>query len=280
MSNNQDSERKTESPSPVAKQIMWIGGIALLLTLGITFLIVRPHYVKIQKEITGQKEQIQRDMLTLESSNAQTIGTLEKKNKELQETVVNLQTTEQKYRYRIQKLNQEMETLHAQIQSLENAQKDLKTEQTNLEAEKSKLETELTKLEKEKADLNEELKQLKLSSGQMSMQEKAVPGMIMPQKTDRIPDTQIILHYAKEEENKAKQIMDRLHHLGAHVQLEIHKSSEVNKHKNTIYYYKGNETAQEAQQIQNILSDTVSLQMVETKVWWFWIDMNKLNLWL
>ena len=279
MSDNQDQGRRG-SLSPVAKQIMWIGGIALLLTLGITFLIVRPHYVKIQKEITGQKDQIRRDMQKLESRNAQTIGTLEKKNKELQETVASLQTTEQKYRYRIHKLNQEMETLHTQIQSLENEQKNLKTEQVNLEEEKSKLKTELSKLEKEKSDLDNELSQLKLSSGQMTMQEKTALGMDESQKTDRIPGTQIILHYAKEEENKAKQIMNQLKHLGARVQLEIHKTSKDDKHKNTLYYYKGKETAQAVHQIQNALSNVESLKIVESKVWWFWIDMNKMNLWL
>ncbi len=280
MSDNQDRIQKKQSLNPVVKQIIWIGGIALLLTLGITFLFVRPHYVKIQKEITGQKDQIRHDMQTLEIRNAQTIGTLEKKNKELQETVVDLQTTEQKYKYRIHKLNQEMETLNGQIQSLEEEQKDLKKTQVNLESEKSKLETELSKLENEKSDLDDKLRQLKLSSGQMTMQENAVPGMTETEKTDRIPGTEIILHYAKEEESKAKQIMNQLNHLGAHVQLEINKSSEVEKHKNTIYYNKGNETAQSARQIKDLLSGTESLQVVESKVWWFWIDMNKINLWL
>jgi hypothetical protein len=114
----------------------------------------------------------------------------------------------------------------------------------------------------------------------MTMQENAVPGMTETEKTDRIPGTDIILHYANEEESKAKQIMNQLNRLGAHVQLETHKTSEVNKHKNTIYYYKGNEAGQSALQIKNLLSDTESFRIVESKVWWFWIDMNKINLWL
>jgi chromosome segregation ATPase len=280
ISDNQISQRKTGSPSPVAKQIIWIGGIALLLTLGITFLIVRPHYVKIQKEITGQKDQIRRNMKKLESRNAQTIGTLEKKNKELQETVANLQTTEQKYKYRIHKLNQEMETLHVQIQSLENAQKDLKTTQANLETEKSKLETELSKLEREKTDLDDELRQLRISSGQMTMKEKTRLMNFGDEKSDYIAGSQIILHYAKGEEEKAKQIRNQLTDLGGKVQLKPHKASKVEKHNNTIYYYKGNYGVHAANQIKASLSDIEPLQVVESKVWWFWVDMNKLNLWL
>jgi chromosome segregation ATPase len=279
MSDNQD-RRKRRSLSPIYKQIMWTGGIALLLILGITFLIIRPHYVKIQDEITGQRNRIQRDLQTLKRKNTKTINTLENEKKELQETVSNLQTAQQKYRHRIHKLNQEMESLNAQIQSLENEQKDLKTVQADLEAEKSKLKTELSKLEKEKTDLDDELRRLKLPSGQMAAQEKGRPAGIQYEKADYVSGKQIIVHCAKGEEEKVRQIMDQLSRLGARVQLETHKASEVDKHKNTLYYYKGNETAQAAWQIQDSLSEIASLQIVELKVWWFWIDMNKLNLWL
>ena len=278
MSDNQDRRRR--SPSPVAKQIIWIGGVSLLLTLGIIFLIVRPHYVKIQDEITDQKDRIQRDLQTLKSKNTKTINTLEKEKKELQVTVADLQAKQQKYSRRIQKLNQELEKLNAQIQSLENEQTDLKTTQLNLEAEKSNLKMTLSKLEEEKSALDDELRQLRLSSGQMSMEEKTGPGMFESKKMNRISGTQIILHYAKEEEDRANQIMAKLTDLGGRVQLNAHKASEVSKHKNTIYYYKGNETVQVAEQIKESLADTEPLQVVESKVWWFWIDMDKINLWL
>lgn len=280
MSADQDKKTRGGSLSPVTKQIVQIGGFALLLTLIVTFLIVRPHYLKIQNEMTSEKEQLNENFQAMKRSNSLTISQLQKQKKELQQTVSDLQTAQQKANRRIQKLNGEMETLHAQIQTLEHEQTDLKTTQANLEEEKSKLEETLSELEAEKSALDDQLRQLRISSGRMTMKEKTRPMGIGDEKSDYISGTQITLHYTKGEKEKAKQIMDKLRDLGGRIQLKAHKASEVEKHSNTIYYYKGSQAEHTAHQIQTLLTDIEPIQIVESKVWWFWADMNKLNLWL
>lgn len=281
MADNQNIEGKNPPNSPVAKQIVWIGSIALVLTLAVVFLIIRPHYVKIQNEIASQKDQLRLDMETLKNNDAQTIAVLENENKELEKTIAGLQAAQQKHALRIQQLNQEMETADAHLRSLENEQNDLKVSQKNLEAEKSKLKNALSKTEEEKSALDAELKKLRSAGGQMTVQEeKAMPGMTESWETDRIAGTQIILHYSKEDEDKAKQVMDKLVNMGARIQSKIHKSSKASKLESTICHYKGSQAYQAAVQIKESLADVEPLKLVESKVWWFWIDMNKLNLWL
>jgi uncharacterized glyoxalase superfamily protein PhnB len=280
MQSNQYTERRHRSTSPIAKQIIWTGSVALALILGITFLIVRPHYVKIQNKILSQKEQLQRDMSVMKKNNRKTVATLKTKNKELQKSVAGLQATQKQQNRRIHQLNREIETLNAQIVLLENDQKNLKIVQKNLEAEKSKLKEELSKAEEEKLVLDAELKQLRSASSQVIMHEKMESASTESPETNQIAGTQIVLHYTKEEEAKARLIQERLIKSGADVQLKVHQTFDVKDHRKTICYYGGSQATKAAEQMKVLLADIEPMQVVQSKVWLFWIDMDKINCWL